>query len=108
MSNESTANPRDNAGGITGFRVSSHVLFTSIDGQAVLMDKKNGTYLGLDDVGSCIWEGLAGGKSLAEVSDIILRQYDVHEKELEQDMQVFIEVLLVRGLIEAISQDGNG
>jgi len=108
MNHENVANPGVDVGAIKRFKISSHVLFTSIEGQAVLMDKKNGTYLGLDDVGSCIWEGLADRKSLAEVGDILLREYDVEQEELKQDMQAFIGTLLARGLIEAIRPEGDG
>ena len=47
----------------------------------------------LNPVANRIWELLDGKRSMAEVRDQVLEEYEVSPQELEQDLQEYIEEL---------------
>jgi hypothetical protein len=67
--------------------------------ETVILHLGSGTYFGLEEVGSRIWDLIAEEKSLAEICDILLGEYQVSRHLLERDIAVLIEDLLARDLI---------
>jgi hypothetical protein len=90
------------------FKVTPHVQFTIVDGQAVLLDNKKGIYLGLDDVGTRIWQQLAQGASLDQIASGLLQEFQVTEAVAVKDLEQFMSQLTQKGLVEAIPQDELG
>jgi len=79
--------------------ISPEVLSQEVDGETVLLDLQSESYFGLDEVGTRIWQLLSDGSSLQAVFDILLEEYEVDEKQLEQDMQGHVAQLVEAGLI---------
>jgi len=65
----------------------------------VILDLATGTYFGLDPVGARIWELVGEGKSLGEVCEQMLEEYEVSREELEGDVLRLAEELAGRGLV---------
>ncbi|MEA3492519.1 MAG: PqqD family protein [Campylobacterota bacterium] len=76
------------------------VFAQEVDGEIVLLDMKSENYFGLDEVGSSIWQAMESGKTIREVREIVLNQYDVESDVLERDLLGFIKKLVESGLIE--------
>jgi len=68
--------------------------------EAVILDLKGGTYHGLNATGARIWTLLATPKSVGEIRDIILREYDVEPQRCERDLLCLLELLAAKGLVE--------
>lgn len=66
----------------------------------VLVDLENEVFYGTDLVGLRIWDGLAGGHSYAQILQTITLEFDAEPETLQRDVADFIEMLLVKGLIE--------
>ena len=75
-----------------------------IDGEAIIINLANGIYYSMDKVGALIWEMLAGGHSLAEVTTAVLARYDVTREQTEADMQKLAAELMQENLL-VVSQD---
>jgi len=56
----------------------------------------------LNEVGARIW-ALADGRTLAEIVDILLNEYQVERIQLRADVEAFLAALQERGLIEHTS-----
>jgi len=69
------------------------------DDEAVLLDLSSGAYYGLNEVGARIWEALARGRSVEEVTVEILDAYDVDGATLRGDVERITLDLLARGLL---------
>ncbi len=54
--------------------------------ETVILNLESGTYYGLDPVGAPMWQLLGEGKSLGEVCEIMLEEYDVPRERLEEDL----------------------
>jgi hypothetical protein len=59
----------------------------------------SGTYFGLDPVGARMWELMGEGKTLGEVCDRMLDEYEVSRETLEGDVLRLTEELTTQGLI---------
>ena len=81
------------------FRVSDDVVFRDVGGEAVILDLKNGTYFGLDAVGTRIWRVLTEGATLAEALEVIVSEYDVPRTIAERDLLDLVADLCRRQLI---------
>lgn len=80
-------------------KVSQDVLARKVDEETVMLDLANGTYFGLDPVGTRIWELLSEGKTLAEICDAMTDEYEVSRENIELDVMNLVEELANRGLI---------
>ena len=68
--------------------------------ETILMDLSTGIYFGLDGVGKRIWETVAEGSNLEEVSAAIAAEYDVDDDRAKDDVVDFVGELLERGLLQ--------
>jgi hypothetical protein len=81
-------------------RISDDVVFRELDGEAVLLNLETGTYFGLDEVGSRIWQFIEQYGSLSTVLDEIVREFDVDRPVAERDLIDLVGQLVSRGLVE--------
>jgi hypothetical protein len=75
------------------------VLARQVGEEAVMLDLARGTYFGLDPVGARIWQLLGQGKTLAEVCDAMVDEYDVSREVIERDVAKLVQELVDRGLV---------
>jgi hypothetical protein len=87
--------------------LSSTVVVASTDqvssdlaGESVILNLKSGTYFGLNEVGSTIWSLIQEPKSVGEICQTILQEYDVELQTCERDVQALLNDLLTAQLIE--------
>lgn len=80
-------------------RISDDVLARNLSGEMVMLDLQSGTYFGLDSAGCRIWELLNEGKTLAEVCDAMMDEFDVPRDDIERDVVKLADELVARGLI---------
>ena len=73
---------------------------SDLAGEIVMLNLKNGTYYGLDDVGARIWSLLQEPQPVAAVRDTILDEYEVEPERCERDLLALLRELQDSGLIE--------
>jgi trimethylamine:corrinoid methyltransferase-like protein len=76
------------------------VLARQVGDETVVLDLDNGTYYGLDQVGTRIWQLLAEGKTLAQVCDTMIEEYEVSREEIERDVTRLVADLSDKGLLK--------
>ena len=86
----------------TTLQIPAHVMFTTVDETAVLLNTQTNQYYSLDDVGAQFWNLLKSGNSLQKIYQTLLDEYKVASVELEQDLLELINHLLENGLVEII------
>ena len=64
-----------------------------IDGEAVIVLPQSGQVNVLNEVGSRIWELIDGTRSVSEITEIIVTEYDVTAEQAELDVNEFIQEL---------------
>ena len=80
-------------------RIPHEVLARIVGDETVMLDLANGTYFGLDPVGTRIWALLGEGRTLADICAVMVEEFDVSRDVIERDLQRLTEELLSRGLI---------
>lgn len=68
--------------------------------ESAILNLKNSVYYGLDPVGAHVWKLLQEPKSVRELRDALLAEYDVEAQRCEQDLLELLEKMRIEGLIE--------
>ena len=68
---------------------------------------KNSVYYGLDAVGTRVWSLLGQPRSIGQLRDTILDEYDVEARVCERDLLTLLEQLRNEGLIDVKVQAGD-
>jgi len=79
--------------------VSPEAIAKQVGDEIVILHVGNGTYFGLDAVGSRIWQLMAERKSPSEICEAVLEEYDVSREDLERDIIALIKDLVAQDLI---------
>jgi hypothetical protein len=69
-------------------------------GEAVILSLQSGMYYGLDQIGAYIWTLIQEPKTVVEIRDAILDEYDVEPDRCERDAVELLERLADAGLVE--------
>ena len=80
---------------------SKEVLSREIHGETVLLDLKTESYFGVAGVGARIWQMLADGTNLREISTVLATEYKISEETLANDLHRFVADLVEAGLVTA-------
>ncbi len=73
-------------------------------GEAVILNFKDSTYYGLDNIGTFIWNNIQDPKKVEEIIDSVLCEYDVNKAQCENDLLILLNDLKTKGLIEIKSE----
>ena len=79
--------------------ISDQAIANTVGDEMVVLHLANGTYFGLDPVGSLLWETLAKGELPAVACDLILDRFEVDRETAENDLRQFMEELAKGDLI---------
>jgi hypothetical protein len=80
-------------------RAAPDVLSRTLDGEAVLLDLQSGTYFGLNEVGTHIWERVVAGATVAELRAHVLAAFDADAATVERDLEELLAELTRRKLV---------
>jgi len=80
-------------------RIQDDVLFQELQGEAVLLNLKTGVYLGLNQIGTRIWQLLQEDGALSRVLEVMLQEYDVTQETLAQDLLNLVGQMEKQGLL---------
>lgn len=74
-------------------------LHEEIDGNVVLLGRKSGNYVGLNEVGSAIWRALEREVRVADLCETMTAAFDVAPESLQDDVTAFLGQLRDQELI---------
>ena len=86
--------------------VSPDQVSSDLAGEIVMLNLKNGTYYGLDQVGARVWGLIEQPRRVAAIRDAILEEYDVEPERCERDLLALLGELRDNGLIEVRDAPG--
>jgi len=81
--------------------IPDQVMARQVGDETVILNLAAGAYFGLDPVGARIWALMGEGKTLCEICDVMLEEYDVSRDELERDTLKLAEDLEAQGLVKS-------
>lgn len=72
---------------------------SSVGSETVILHFTAGMYFGLDEVGTRVWELVQNGRSVREIRDRLLEEYDVDEERCDHAVRSLLTSLAEQGLI---------
>lgn len=80
----------------------AEVAASVVDGEAIIINLSNGIYYSLDGTGGFIWELIAARRTVADIADAILEQYDVSAEQAAADLERLVSELISEKLVSAL------
>jgi len=81
------------------FVIPKDVMAREVSDEMVLLDLRNGTYYGLDQIGTYLWASIAQGLPLNKTCEQMLERFDVDRSTLENDVLALVDDLRSKGLL---------
>ena len=75
-------------------------------GEAIVLNMKSGVYFEMDQVAALIWNLLEKPRTVGEIRDAIMKEYEVDSNTCDQDLKSFLDHLQSAGLIEIDNKAG--
>jgi len=73
----------------------------------VILSLQNSVYYGVNPVGASIWNLLQQQRSVAELRDAMLEEYEVEAERCERDLLDLLEKMRTEGLIQVVARSGE-
>ena len=84
------------------FKQHPQTVFTELDGEIALFQSSSCEYLVLNESGSSIWNALAAQPSIAELCEILLRDFDVSPEQCHSDVKAWLAIALEKQVVIAL------
>lgn len=85
---------------------SKNQISCELEGEAAILNLKEGFYYGLDEVGSKVWQMLAEPRRVSEIRDELLDLFEVDTDKCGADLIRLLDELNSRGLIQVVDDAG--
>ena len=79
---------------------SPNYLATTVGERVVILDVPAGVYYGLDAVGAYVWSLIQQPRTVTEVRDLLLEEFDVESAVCMAELQDLLQQLAAKGLIQ--------
>lgn len=80
--------------------VAKHQVSSDLGGEVAILDLKAGTYYGLDAVGARTWSLIQEPRTVEEMRDVLVSEYEVEPDRCESDLVALLQRLADKGLIK--------
>ena len=84
----------------TTVMVTSQQVSCPLGDESAILNMKNSVYYGVNPVGATVWNLLKEAKTVGQIRDAILNEYEVDEVRCEKDLFALLEDMRSEGLIE--------
>jgi len=75
-----------------------------LSGEAAILNLKSGVYFGLNTVGASIWKLIQEPRTVKEIREAILEEYNVEPGRCEHDIFEILQEFSTHGLIEIVDE----
>jgi Coenzyme PQQ synthesis protein D (PqqD) len=80
--------------------VSAGQISSDLGGEAVILNLKTGIYHGLNEVGAQVWTLIQEAKTVFDIKQTLLQEYEVEADICDRDLMTLLQELVAAGLIE--------
>ena len=75
-------------------------LVAELSGETVILHVEKGVYYGLNKLGTRVWSLIQEPRTIDELVQTILNEYEVEPKQAERDLVALVQDLATNGLAE--------
>ena len=80
-------------------QIGPQVVHSEVSGETVILNLSTGTYFGLDEIGTLMWNLLAQHGSTDSMIRTLLDEYEVGDEKLRADIDELLSSLKAHGLV---------
>ena len=77
-------------------------LVSKVGVETVMMNIENGDYIGLNEVGTDIWEKIDSPRSVSEIIDQLIAEYDVNAEQCTRNTLTYLTQMHAMDAIEIV------
>jgi hypothetical protein len=99
-----TSNSARKLSGQSRVIVSQDQVSCDLSMETAILHLKSGVYFGLNTVGASIWKLIQEPRTLKEIREVLLDEYDVEPNRCENDILELLRDLSTHGLIEIVDE----
>ena len=78
------------------------IVSSELTDETVMMNVEKGSYYGLDDIETKLWQIVETPTSVSALCDSLLSNYDISREQGEADVLTFVNELHAEGIIEVV------
>ena len=82
----------------------SDQISSDLGGEVVILNMKTGIYHGLNEVGAKIWDLIEQPKTVKEIHNLLVEEYEVEPEVCKNDLLSLLKSLQAVGLIEVTNE----
>ena len=83
----------------SAFQVAEGITWRDIKGELIALQLESGEYFSFNEIGRLSWLALAEGRSVGQIVEAVLAEYEVSLAQAESDVVAFTQGLLENKLI---------
>ena len=80
-------------------RLRDGVEWRHVESEILALDTASSTFFNTNRAGALLWSELSGGRTRAELADILVTKYDIEPDLARRDVNSFIDSLARHGLL---------
>jgi hypothetical protein len=81
-------------------RNETNFIANPVGDEIIILNMETGDYLGLNSVGSAIWEHLKTSHSVEEIIDMLMTEFDVDKETCMKQTLQYLEQIYTLGLLQ--------
>jgi PqqD family protein of HPr-rel-A system len=85
--------------------VAQDAISCDLDGEAVILHVGSGTYFGLNPIGAEIWNRIREERSVSEICEQLMTEYDVSKEQCETEVMALLHRLSEQGLVQMVPNE---
>lgn len=85
-------------------KVSDRQVSCAVGDERILLHLEQGVYYGLEGVGAFLWEFLSQPRTLEEMIEVVVREYQVEREQCSADLQALVADLRAQGLVMVVGE----
>ena len=73
-----------------------------LDGESVVLDMSSGKYYGLNSAGSAIWNLIQHPRTVRDIRDALVEEFEVDPQRCEEDLLAWLESMSDKELVKVV------
>jgi hypothetical protein len=82
-------------------------LSCDLNGEAVILNVKNGRYYGINEVGASIWAAIQTPASFGSIESAVLQEFEIDGETCREHIESFLQELTQENLVEVSNEKSS-
>lgn len=78
------------------------IIFSELDGEAVMVSMEQGEYYGINPIGTRIWNEIETPRQVSDLCELLISDFNVTLEQCSKDVLVFLNVMVGKGVVKIV------